>query len=133
MDANRCDLCQERALGNKRGDAFNATANPLAPTVLGDGTMDEGVDDLGECSSSFRAVKSYFHVYLKRCRSCGAIWLLGYYEDFDAVDPSAEWGVRTWVWRPLAPEHIEQIEAASGTGALDIDTFAAALSSPPRL
>jgi hypothetical protein len=93
---------------------FNPTANPL----------DDGLDQLLECTSSFQAIKSYFSVYVMRCRRCGALWLAGYYEDFDARPVTAEWGERTWVWRPLTPDHVARIEAANGTRALDLEEFA---------
>ena len=115
----------ERVLKNTGGDAFNASANPLTVTLDDDRLGDRGVDDLDECTSSFRPDQSYFNVCLKRCQTCGGIWLLGYYEDFDAVPIEAEWGVRTWIWRPLTPQQVAEIEAASGSAKLDLDTFAA--------
>ena len=59
-----------------------------------------------------------------QCQRCGALWLLGYYEDFDAVPVMAEWGVRTWIWRPLTSDHVARIKAAEGTGSLDLEEFA---------
>ena len=125
MEPNSCEDCRERTLRNKRGDMFNATAMPLDVESDVDGGAYEGADKLGDCTSSFHPVRTYFSVGLVRCQSCGSIWLLGYYEDFDELDPQAEWGRRTWIWRPLTPEEVAQIAAAAGTGALDLDTFAA--------
>ena len=114
MDPQGCEDCLRRTLKNRRGDAFNPTASPL----------DDGLDKLSECTSSFQAIKGYFSVDVMRCRRCGALWLLGYYEDFDARPVEDEWGVRTWIWRPLTPDHVARIEATEGSGALDLEEFA---------
>lgn len=113
MDPDSCEDCLRRTLKNKRGDAFNATANPI----------DDGLDQLLECKSSFQNIKSYFSVYVMRCRRCSALWLLGYYEDFDAVPVTAEWGVRTWIWRPITSDHVARIKSAEGTRALNLEDF----------
>jgi len=114
MNPESCEDCLRRTAKNKRGDLFNPTANPI----------DDGLDRLLECKSSFQEVKSYFSVSVMRCRHCGALWLLGYYEDFDAVPVMAEWGVRKWIWRPITSDHVARIKAAEGTRALDLDQFA---------
>ena len=136
-DPNRCEDCQERTRRNERGDLFNPTADPepaatitskAAPaTAAGmDMSPQHGLEQVSECTTSFQRVKTYFSVQVMRCRRCDGIWLLGYYEDFDAVPIEAEWGLRRWTWRPLTSEHVAQIEAATGQGTLDLDTFAAA-------
>ena len=109
-----CEDCLQRTLKNRRGDLFNPTASPV----------DDGLDTLLKCTSSFQPIKSYFSVYVMRCRRCGALWLLGYYEDFDVVPIMAEWGVRKWVWRPLNADHVVRIEASQGTQSLDLEVFA---------
>jgi hypothetical protein len=114
VNAIQCDACEARSLTNKGGDAFNATADP----------EDDGLENLGEWTTSFKRVKDYFSAHLRRCASCGSVWLLGYYEDFDARPPLSEWGERTWIWRPLTVEQVEEVRAAKGTSELDIDTFA---------
>jgi hypothetical protein len=110
-----CEACKARSLRNKGGDAFNPTAHP----------GDDGLENLGEWTTSFKSVKDYFSAHLRRCEFCGTFWLLGYYEDFDARPPESEWGERKWIWRPLTSEQVEEVRAASGTSELDIDTFAA--------
>jgi len=77
-----------------------------------------------ECSTSFRAVASYFHAAIRTCPSCSTCWLEGYYEDFSARPIEAEWGDRHWILRLLTEPQVDQIEAARGKSALDIDTFA---------
>ena len=72
MDPSDCEDCHQRTLRNKRGDAFNATANP----------SDERLETLAECSTSFREIKSYFHVSLTRCQLCGTVWLFGLLRGF---------------------------------------------------
>lgn len=115
MESDLCQDCRSRRAKNQGGDAFNATAYPV----------DDGVEEISECTSSFRAVKSYFSASLMECQRCHTIWLLGYYEDMDAVPVEAEWGERTWIWRPLRREQVAEIEAAHGSCSLDMDTFAA--------
>jgi len=114
VNPESCEDCLRRTLENKRGDAFNPTASPL----------DDGLDQLLECTSSFQPINSYFSVHVMRCRSCGALWLSGYHEDFDARPVEAEWGVRTWIWRPLNADHVARIEASRGTQSLDLEVFA---------
>jgi hypothetical protein len=133
-ESRPCQDCHERTLRNQRGDAFNATANPEpgmgsdeAP-ASGPGlehSREHGLEELSKCTTSFRRVGAYFSVSVVRCLRCGTTWLSGYYEDFDSVPIEAEWGVRRWVWRPLMSEHIAEIQAADGSGTLDLDTFAA--------
>lgn len=115
MHPASCQDCRSRRAKHQRGDAFNATASPL----------DDGVKKVRDCGSSFRPVKSYFSASLMECARCGSIWLLGYYEDMDAVPIEAEWGKRVWTWRFLRRRHVAEVEAADGTRSLDIDTFAA--------
>lgn len=114
MQSAPCQDCRRRRARNQGGDAFNATASPV----------DDGVEEVRDCRSSFRPVKSYFSAALMECASCRTIWLLGYYEDMDVVPIEAEWGERTWIWRLLRPKHVAEIEAAAGTQSLDITTFA---------
>jgi len=123
MASEICDDCLQRTLKNRRGDLFNPTANPF----------DDGLDELLKCTSSFQPIKTYFSVSVMKCRRCGAVWLLGYYEDFDGLPVMAEWGVRKWVWRPLTSDHFAQIEAAAGTGTLDLEEFALSASSKHTL
>lgn len=118
MDPNDCEDCRERTAKNKRGDWANPTGSPLLQFT------DEGLEGVSDCKTSFREFKDYFSASLKRCRQCGTVWLLGYYEDFDGADVASEWGVRTWIWRPVTPEQIAAIEAADNTWSLDINTFA---------
>jgi hypothetical protein len=114
MDPSDCEDCRRRVLKNERGDFFNPTANPT----------DERLEDVSDCKTSFQNIKDYFAAELKRCSRCGAVWLLGYYEDFDDVPITSEWGKRTWIWRPLTSEQMAAIEAARDRWALDINTFA---------
>lgn len=85
-----------------------------------------GLDKIEDCASSFKAINSYFTANLLRCRHCGTTWLQGYHESFDGLPVEAEWGVRTWIFRALTFERTAEIEAARGTGSLDIDSFAVA-------
>lgn len=85
-------------------------------------------DEVYESTSyknSFGRVKDYFSADVVRCRTCQRPWLQGYYEDFTDRPVEAEWGVRAWIWRPLTEDQVAEIVTAEGTGALDIDSFAA--------
>jgi hypothetical protein len=76
-----------------------------------------------DCKSSFTPKASYFDVALWACRSCGSVWVQGYYEDFSHTPIEAEWGERHWIWRFITPARVAEISAASGSHRLDIDTF----------
>lgn len=76
-------------------------------------------------ASSFHLPFEYFDAYLVQCDRCSTTWLGGYIEDFSERDVYAEWGDRWWTMRALTPELLAQIDAADGTGSLDLKTFAA--------
>lgn len=78
-----------------------------------------------DCKSSFEPINSYFSARLQRCPRCATVWLEGYHEDFTDVDIAAEWGLRTWIYRPLTQEDVVRIEMARGSVSLDIETFGA--------
>nr|WRX71492.1 Sel1-like repeat protein [Actinomycetes bacterium] len=133
-EPNGCQDCLERTRRNQRGDAFDPTPRPEPGTRSDDVPAnsprlehpgEHGLEVLAKCTASFRRIGDYFSVSVVRCLRCGATWLSGYYEDFDSLPVDAEWGVRRWVWRPLTSEYIAEIEAADGSGALELDTFAA--------
>ena len=76
-------------------------------------------------ASSFHLPFGYSDAYLVKCEECSTIWLAGYVEDFTGRPVEAEWGDRWWTVRALTPQLLAQIDAADGTGSLDLKTFAA--------
>ena len=85
--------------------------------------LDAALEEIEDCSSSFKHSTVYTKAHLSKCPTCGRLWLRGYDENFGGLPVEAEWGKRTWSITEATEDLVDQIHAAAGRQTLDVTTF----------